>query len=362
MRRVSVIQIAVIVLVVAGLCLLVYHAPAFFIKDDKPRVAVDLPTGGTSVVAILWENRWHTAYRKKKDIEVGYESTGSTKGLKGLIDGKYAITFTHAPMSEEQRKTAKGKGGEVVHVPVILCAVVPVYNVKVKDGKPLKFTGDVLADIYLGKITKWNDPALTQLNQGAELPDTKMVVVHRKDSSGTTFIFADYLAGASEAWRREMGPPASELKWRVGEEQDRNHGVASYVQRTEGAIGYVDLLHAFSGQLPYGSVENKDKTDFIHAEAPNMTAALEEMMPTLPDDLTFTLTNRPGKKSYPICGAVWAVCYQKQPTSTQQKVVDFLQWVTHEGQSFATPMSYAPLPEALVKRVEEKLKSIKAAE
>jgi phosphate transport system substrate-binding protein len=350
----------VIVLVGAGLCVLVYFSPAFFNREE-PKPPNRLSTGGTSVVHSILDNRWRTAYRKEAGIEVAYEDSGSTEGLQRMIDGKYALAFTHAPMSEEQRKAAREQRGEVVHIPVILCAIVPVYNVSELKGKePLHFTGEVLADIFLGKIKKWNDPALQELNKDVNLPDRAIKVVHRKDSSGTTLIFADYLYGASDAWKKEMGKPRSLLEWKVGDAELRSHGVASRVYSTEDSIGYVDLLHTIGDPaMDYGAVQNKDKSQFIHVKAENMTAAAQGMLAEIPEDLTFQLTNRPGKDSYPICGAVWAVCYKDQPASEQRKVAEFLHWVTHEGQQFAEGMSYAPLPKELVKRVEDRLETIK---
>jgi phosphate transport system substrate-binding protein len=278
-----------------------------------------------------------------------------------MIDGKYAIGFTHAALTDEQKQRAQAKGGQVLHLPVVICAVVPIYHVKeLKDKPPLKFTGEVLADMFRGKIDTWNDPALKKLNEGIDLPDRKITVVHREDSSGTTFIFTDYLCGESEAWRKEVGPPSNKVKWPVGQGKNRNHGVADHIYRTEGTIGYVDLLLAGYGNLQYGAVQNKDRSAFIHAEADNMTAALKGQLGDIPEDLTFRLTNQQGKGAYPICGCVWAVCYQAQPASNQKMVVDFLNWITHDVQRFAEDMSYAPLPEELVKRVDEKLKTITA--
>jgi phosphate transport system substrate-binding protein len=364
MKRVSLIRLSVIILVGAGLGVLVYYSPAFFIKNDEPPAYVHLKTGGTSVAHIIMENRWKTAYRNAKGVEVEYDSTGSTKGVTRMIEGQYAIGFTHAPLTEAQKSTARGKGGEVAHIPVVICAVVPVYNLKGLKGKPpLRFTGEVLADIFRGKIDRWNDPALKQLNEGVDLPDTKIVVVHRKDSSGTTLIFTDFLQGVSPAWKQEVGPAASEVKWPVGVGVARNAGVAEHVRKTEGAIGYVDLLHALLGEDPdlrltYGAVQNKDKTAFIHAGPENMTAAAKGLAGGIAEDLTFNLTNRPGKDAYPISGVIWAVCYQAQPGSTQQQVVDFLRWITHEGQKFAGTTSYAPLPDELVERVDQKLNAM----
>jgi phosphate transport system substrate-binding protein len=368
MSRASVVRITIIVLVGAALCVAAYYAPGFFIKEDKSTV-VHLKTGGTSVAQILMENRWRTTYLKEKGIEVDYDSTGSTSGVQRMIDKQYVIGFTHAPLTEKQKKQAQEKGGEVVQIPVALCAVVPIYNLKELKGEgkpPLKFNGEVLAGIFLGKIKKWNHPALQKLNEQVTLPDTDIIVVHREDSSGTTKIFAEYLAGASTAWPKDLEVD-NKVNWPVEDKErtafkSRNHGVAMHVMVTEGAIGYVDLLHAYGEEtLQYGAVENKEHA-FIHAEAKNMTAAVKEVLAEGSDELALaTLTNRPGKESYPICGAIWAVCYQNQPASSQKDVVDFLTWVTHDGQQYAQGMSYAPLPEELTKRAEQKLKSIKVA-
>jgi phosphate transport system substrate-binding protein len=366
MKQGALIRLSIILLVGLVLAGIVYYSPSYFIQEDRASTPVHLKAGGTSVVYIIMENRWKTAYRKEKGIEVDYDSTGSTSGIKQMIDKNYAIGFTHAPLTDEQKKEAQAKGGEVVHIPVVICAVVPVYNVQeLKDKPPLKFTGEVLADIFLGKIDRWNDPALKKLNDGVELPDTKIAVIHRKDSSGTTFLFTDYLAGASEAWQKEMGPANSEVKWPVGVAMPRNEGVAAEVRKTDGSIGYVDLLHTLSfdqGDLQHGAVQNKDKTTFIHADTENLKAAAQGLTADMGEDLTFKLTNRPGKDAFPICGVIWAVCYQHQPASNQQLVGDFLRWIIHDGQQFAERTSYAPLPPDLVERADQKLQSIKTVQ
>jgi phosphate transport system substrate-binding protein len=360
------LRILVLLVVGAILAALIYYAPPFFIKEEQSSVP-HLKLGGTSNVSMIMENRWRTAYRKEKGVEIDYDSSGSTHGIKDMIDKKYAIGFTHAPMTDEQKQEARSKGGEVVQIPVVLCAVVPVYNVKeLKDRPPLKFTGKVLGDIFLGKIDRWNHPALKELNKreelGVDLPDTKIVVVRREDSSGTTFIFADYLYGASPAWQQEVGKPKNELKWPEGTVgKERNYGVARHVEFTEGAIGYVDLLNVFHGELPHGAVENADKTAFVHAKAEAMTAAAQSLVANIPEDLTFSLTNKPGAGAYPICGAIWAVCYRNQPPEQQRQAVDFLRWVMHNGQGFAANMSYAPLPEELRSRAEQAVQTIQAA-
>jgi phosphate transport system substrate-binding protein len=356
-----VLRIIFLLLIGAGLCAGVYYGAAYMAQEPPPRVYPTLQTGGTSTVDIIMENRWRTIYRDDHGILVKYESTGSTKGIDGMIDKKFAIAFTHAPISEEKRKAAQAKGGEIVQIPVVLCAVVPLYNVKeLNDQAPLNFTGAVLADIFLGKIDSWDHPDLQKLNKGVKLPKKKIIVVHREDSSGTTHIFTDFLHGSSPVWAKEMGPAASKIQWPVGVGMKRNSGVKIHVWQTDGAIGYVDLVHALSAEVPYGAVQNKDGTAFIHADAPNMTAAIEPILTKIPDDLTFTLTNQPGEKAYPICGAVWAVCFQKQAAADQKLVREFLDWVIHSGQEYAAPTFYAPMPEELVKRAAEQVKQIKA--
>jgi phosphate transport system substrate-binding protein len=349
-------RIIVIVLVGAALSSLVYFAPTFFIKKDPDDPAAHIDVGGTSVVFFMMD-KWDSAYRKETKIKINYASTGSTTGITRMIDNKYTIAFTHAPLTDEQVKMAQSKGGAVLHIPVVLCAVVPSYNLKeLKDKPPLQFDGEVLGDIFLGKVSRWNDPALKKLNEGVDLPDKPIIVVHRQDSSGTTLIFTDYLQGASERWNKEIGEAKSTLKWPVGVGMERNQGVAFHISRTEGAIGYVDLLFAKAGT--YGAVLNKDKTAFIHAEPDNITAAAQGLIADIPEDLTFKLTNKPGKDSYPISGGIWALCYQNQRGSNRQLVPEFLHWITHEGQAHAKYRTYAPLPDELVGRIERRLKFI----
>ena len=361
--RIPIVRILIIVLIGMVLAGVIYFSPALLIQGDNAPPFPHLKTGGTATVSLILQNRWRSAYRKDKGVELDYDSTGSTKGITKMTDKELAVAFTHAPMTDEQEEKARGKGGEVVHIPVVLCAVVLIYNVKdLPQDKPLRFTGEVLADIFLGKIAKWNDPALQKLqDEGVKLPEGDITVVHRSDSSGTTYVFTDYLSGVSSAWRGKVGKAASEVKWPVGEGEDRNEGVARRVRLTEGAIGYVDLVHAWNFELPYAKVENKDKTAFVHAEAENMTAAAEAVAGAIPEDLTFQLVNQPGKNSYPITGAVWAVCYRHQPAADHKSVVDFLHWATHDGQQFAKNMSYAPLPPAFVERAEKKIEAITAA-
>ena len=356
------ILIVLLVLVGVGVSALMFFSPRLFVQAEEAPNATRLKAGGTSTAFLILENRWRLVYRQSKGVDLSYESVGSTKGVARMIDGSLAVAFTHAPMSEEQLSQARAKGGEVVQIPVVLCAVVPVYNVKgLAKEKPLNFTGEVLGKIFRGKLDKWNDPELQELNKGVDLPDEKIAVVHREDSSGTTHVFTQYLAESSPTWKEQFPKPASEIQWPVGEGHQRNEGVALQVKTTEGAIGYVDLVHAWNYELPYGAVRNKDGSGFIHPAADNLTAAAEAKAPAIPDDLTFDLIDQPGKDAYPITGVVWAVCYQAQPSANEKTVADFLRWATHDGQKFATNMSYAPLPPAVIERVDKKLDSITVA-
>jgi phosphate transport system substrate-binding protein len=309
---------------------------------------------------VLVENRWRGKVRDEKGIDLEYESTGSTTGANQMLENKCAIAFTHAPLSDELRK----KAGNVVHIPVLLCGVAPVYNIPQLKGKaPLNFTGEVLAGIFLGKIKEWNDPAIKAINPGVDLPATKITVVHREESSGTTLLFTEYLADVSQEWREKVGKPASEVTWPVGVAAARNLGVATRVDRTEGAIGYVDRIFTKFDEmdLDYGAVQNKDKK-FVRAEPENMTAALRAAIADMPTDMTVNITNRPGAETYPISGVIYAVCNESQTESNRKMITDFLHWATHNGQQFASKMAYAPLPQELAERIDKRLESIKATQ
>jgi phosphate transport system substrate-binding protein len=292
-----------------------------------------------------------------------FDNVGSAKGAEGMLDDAYAIAFTHAPASPKLMEKAKAGGRDIVHIPLMLCGVAPAYHVsELKDKKPLNFTGDILAGIFLGKIEKWDDPALKAVNPGAKLPAKKIVVVHRNDSSGTTEIFTDYLAEVSPEWKKEVGPGADKIKWPTGVGAQRSQGVAIAINSTDGAIGYVDRMFVTMQDLvlDYGAVQNHDKSAFIRAEPSNTTAALEAILDKLPEDLTFELTDKPGKDSYPIAGVIYGLCSDVQPEGQKQRVVDFLHWAVHEGQA-SIAGAYAPLPLELVPRIDKRLDGIKTA-
>jgi phosphate ABC transporter phosphate-binding protein len=357
----------VLVAIGATLALSIYYAPTLLVREEKPATYEHLKVGGTSVVAVIAENRWKTAFRNKTGVEVDYESTGSSSGVNKLIDGNFAIAFTHAPLTEEQKKKAEAKG-PVLHIPVLLCGVAPIYNVKeLKDKPPMKFTGEVLAKIFLGTITKWDDKELQALNpELMPLPSTPIEVIHREDSSGTTYLLSEFLYATSKAWRDKYEHPSSEIRWEVGKGVSRSLGIALEVYTTEGAIGYVDRHFTSYDDmvLNYGAVKNeyKEKPTFVRAEPENLVAALQGAYPAIPEDLTFSLADKPGASTYPISGVVYAVCYQQQPESQRQKVSDFVHWITHEGQEWVKRSTYAPLPPELVARLDQRLALIKSAQ
>ena len=319
-----------------------------------------LTAGGSTFIGPMMK-KWSSVYGKEKGVEIDYALKGSGNGIQQMIAKTYHFGCTDAPMNEEQLKAAQDKGGAVLHIPLVMGAVVPVYNIpELKDhAEPLKFTGEVLGLIYLGKIDNWNDPALKKINPGVPLPDRKIAVVHRAEPSGTTFIWTSYLAATSKDWKAKVGAGRMQVTWpaasSVGAQGTAE--VASQVSGTAGAIGYVELTYALEKQVAFGAVENRDHK-FIHAKTENVTAAAQGAVKDIPDTLTFELINEPGPDAYPICGTTWAVLYKDQPAGKGQAVVDFLRWATHEGQEYTAERFYARLPGALVERIDQKLKSV----
>gem|GEM_PF-729165 len=376
----SVRRLLIIGVLGAIAAVLIYISPRFFNHEEPAPVHPRLEMGGTSIMYVIVENKWKKPYLTDKHVQLVYDSTGTTAGVQQLLDGKAKIAFTHGALTPEQRQKAKEKGGDVVHLPVLFFGVAPVYNVAELNDKtdengkktttpPLNLTGETLANIFLGKITRWDDPAIAASNPGVALPKKPIIVVHRSDSSGTTLVFTEYLEAVTQAngaWRNQYGPPASSVKWPTTPNfvpAARNLGVAEKVHETDGAIGYVDRMFTKYDvmDLKFAAVQNKDKTGYVLAEPEKMTAAGASILGHIPDDLIFDLANKPGKDSYPISGVIYAVCFQHQPADSRQRVVDFLQWSTHDAQPEIAKMTFAPLPPELVKRVDQKLEAIKNA-
>jgi phosphate transport system substrate-binding protein len=247
-------------------------------------------------------------------------------------------------MTNDQLVAAPGR---VLHFPTVLGADVPVYNIPGMTAE-LKFTGPVLANIFLGKIAKWNDAEIAKINPGVDLPNRDIVVVHRSDSSGTTYIWVDYLAKVSPEWKAKTGV-ATSVNWPTGVGQKGNEGVAGFVSQTPGAIGYVELIYAIQNKIAYGSVQNMGG-EFVKASEQSVTAAAASAAGKMPPDFRVSITNAEGKGAYPVSSFTWLLFYENPKDKAQARImVDFLKWALTDGQKFAGPLGYAPLPAEVVK-------------
>lgn len=303
-------------------------------------------------------SKWFDEYQKKTGIQFNYQSIGSGGGIKQVIEGTVDFGATDGPMTDAQLAEAKAKQGtDVLHIPTVMGAVVATYNVP-EIGGDLKLTQDVLADIFLGKITKWNDSKIAASNPGKKLPAKSIVVVHRSDGSGTTYIFVDYLSKVSEEWKSKVGVGTS-VKWPVGLGGKGNEGVAGQVKQIEGSIGYVELAYAVKNKLPYASINNK-AGNFITPSLASVTAAAMNEAKKMPEDLRVSITDAGGKDSYPISGFTWLLVYKDQKNEEKAKaLVQFLKWAMKEGEAFAPELYYAPLPKEVVALNEKKIASIR---
>jgi len=290
-------------------------------------------------------SKWFDEYNKKNpNVRINYQPIGSGGGIRQVTAQTVFFGATDGPMTEEQILAAPGK---ILHVPTVLGADVPIYNLPGVSGE-IKFTGPVLADIYLGKITKWNDPAIEKLNAGTKLPATDITVVHRSDGSGTTYIFVDYLAKASPEWKKRVGV-ATSVNWPTGVGGKGNEGVAGLVQQVPGSIGYVELIYALQNKIAYGSVQNL-AGEFVRATVQSVTAAAAGAAAKMPADFRVSITNAEGKGVYPISSFTWLLLYENPKDKAQSKaMVEFVKWALSDGQKFAPALGYAPLPAEVVK-------------
>jgi len=290
-------------------------------------------------------SKWFDEYNKKNpNVRINYQPIGSGGGIRQVTAQTVFFGATDGPMTEEQILAAPGK---ILHLPTVLGADVPVYNLPGVSGE-IKFTGPVLADIYLGKITKWNDPAIEKLNAGTKLPATDITVVHRSDGSGTTYIFVDYLAKASPEWKKRVGV-ATSVNWPTGVGGKGNEGVAGLVQQVPGSIGYVELIYALQNKIAYGSVQNL-AGEFVRATVQSVTAAAAGAAAKMPADFRVSITNAEGKGVYPISSFTWLLLYENPKDKAQSKaMVEFVKWALSDGQKFAPELGYAPLPAEVVK-------------
>jgi phosphate transport system substrate-binding protein len=300
-------------------------------------------------------SKWFSEYNKlHPDVQINYQSIGSGGGIRQLTNQTVFFGATDGPMTDEQLKAAPGP---ILHFPTVLGAVVPVYNIPGVSAE-LKFSGPTLADVYLGKITKWNDKAIAAENPGVKLPANDIAVVHRSDGSGTTYIFVDYLTKVSPEWKTKVGV-ATSVKWPVGVGGKGNEGVSGLVTQTPNAIGYVELIYALQNKIAFGSVKSHDG-EWVKATLQSVTAAAAAVEGKMPADFRVSITDGVGKGVYPLSSFTWLLFYESPKDKAKAKImVDFMKWALSEGQKYCAELGYAPLPTSVVKLELEALGKIK---
>jgi phosphate transport system substrate-binding protein len=319
----------------------------------QPAAAQMLINGAGATFPYPIYSKWFDEYAKiDPAARFNYQSIGSGGGIKQISSRTVDFGASDGPMTDEQLKQAPA---ELLHIPTVLGAVVATYNLP--GGPKLKFTPEILADIFLGRITKWNDAKITAVNPGVALPDQAVLVVHRSDGSGTTYIWVDYLSKVSAEWQQKVGKGTS-VNWPVGLGGKGNEGVTGQVKNTPGALGYVELAYAVKNNLPVASVRNA-AGKFIEPSITTTTAAAAGAAASMPADFRVSMTNAPGDDAYPIASFTWLLLYKDQPDQAKgAAMVKFLWWMSHEGQKYAADLLYAPLPAPVVKQIEAKIKQI----
>jgi phosphate transport system substrate-binding protein len=314
---------------------------------------VQLQGAGATFPNPLYQ-KWLSEYGKlHPNVHIDYQSIGSGGGIKQIQAQTVDFGASDSPMKDEDLKAAPA---ELLHIPTVLGAVVLTYNLA-GVSQPLRFSPDVIADIFLGKIKKWDDARIKADNPGVNLPATDVVVVHRSDGSGTSAVFTDYLSKVSSEWKTKVGAGTSP-NWPVGVGGKGNEGVTGQVKNTPNTIGYVELAYAAKNNLPVARIKNK-AGEFMEPSLDAVTAAAAESVATTPDDLRVSITDAAGGQAYPISSYTYILAYKDQKDAVKGKVlVDFLWWGIHEGEQFAKDLQYAPLPAEIVKRAEEKINSI----
>jgi phosphate transport system substrate-binding protein len=300
-------------------------------------------------------SKWFAEYNKlHPNVQINYQSIGSGGGIRQVTNQTVFFGATDGPMTNDQLLAAPGK---ILHFPTVLGAVLPIYNVP-EVTQELKFTGPLLADIFLGKITKWNDPAIAKVNPGVSLPGSDITIVHRSDGSGTSYIWVDYLAKVSPEWKQKVGV-ATSVNWPVGVGGKGNEGVSGLVRQTPGSIGYVELIYAIQNKISYGAVQNM-AGEFVKASEQAVSAAAAAAAAKMPPDFRVSITNAPGAGVYPISSFTWLLLYENPKDKVQAKIMlDFMHWALTDGQKFAGQLGYAPLPDPVIKLEMDALKKIK---
>ncbi len=328
-----------------------FMAAAFLVAPVINAVAETTLNGAGATFPYPIYSKWFDEYHKvKPDVKINYQSIGSGGGIRQFTTKTVDFGATDGPMTAQQLFAVDGKP---LHIPTVLGGVVPIFNL---DGvAELNLSGEVIADIFLGKVKNWNDPAIAALNVGVSLPDASIVVVRRSDGSGTTYCFVDYLCKVSPEWEKKVGKGTS-VNWPVGLGGKGNEGVSGLVKQTKNAIGYVELIYAKQNKLSFAAVKNK-AGKFIKADEDSVSAAAAGT--AMPKDFRVSITNASGENAYPISTFTWLLVYENNPGKTGQVLRDFLTWMLNDGQKIAPQLGYAPLPDAVKSMVEKAILSIK---
>jgi phosphate transport system substrate-binding protein len=313
-------------------------------------------TGAGATFPYPLYSKWFSDYAAETGVRINYQSIGSGGGIRQITEGTVDFGASDGPMTDEQ--LARAKFGRILHFPTVLGADAISYNVP-SVSQPLKLTGSVIAEIFLGKIKKWNDPRLAQLNPGVPLPASDIIVVHRSDGSGTTYVFTDYLSAVSPDWARTVGK-GTEVGWPTGLGAKGNEGVSGQIKQTPGAIGYIELVYAKQNRLAYAAVQNS-AGNFVLPSVESVTTAAASAAPKLgpTTDYRVSIVDPPGAAAYPISSFTWLLVYQRPPDAAKGRTLaDFLRWAYTKGQEKAPPLEYAPLPEELARRLHQRVDSL----
>ena len=318
-----------------------------------PAFAETMLNGAGATFPYPMYSKWFNEYNKlHPDVQINYQSIGSGGGIRQVLNGTVDFGASDGPMTDAQLKEAKIK---ILHIPTVLGADVPAYNVTGVRGE-IKFTPEALANIFLGKITNWTDPAIAKANPGVKFPNQSIIVVHRSDGSGTTYIWTDYLSKVSKEWESTVGKGTS-VKWPVGLGGKGNEGVAGQIRQLEGSIGYVELIYAVENKITYGDVQNAAGT-FVKASLDGVTEAAGSVK-NMPADFRVSITNAPGKTAYPISSFTWLLIPTQSKDAAKGKIItDFLNWMVTDGQKMTAQLSYAPLPTSVAEKVKAAIKQV----
>jgi len=338
---------------IAGILLITIALAGVLLADNPLSI-----NGAGATFPYPMYSKWFDEYHKKNaNAQINYQSIGSGGGIKQVTEGTVDFGASDGPMNDDQLKAYKDKHGfPIFHFPTVLGADVPTYNIPGVTTE-LNFTPDALAGIFLGRISKWNDPAIANANKGVNLPANDIVVIHRSDGSGTTYIWTDYLSKISPDWKDKVGKGTS-VNWPVGLGGKGNEGVSGLVKQTPNALGYVELIYAIQNKMPYGRVRNS-AGEFVKADLASVTAAAAGAIKNMPDDFRVSITNAPGKGVYPVSSFTWLLIPGKISDAAKREAIkDFLKWMLADGQNYTEALSYAQLPKEVVAKELKALNNV----